>query len=672
MHNFFFESIKKFVNLSEFNYKLIKKKALGDRVIDILFQFPISVINRCDDIEKWNNKDKLSIIVKITEHIIPRYKSSPYKILGLCKNELITINYFNSNSYFLKKLLPVNQTFLISGDAKRTPDGNIQISHPDIIDSPHTLKYHTGTEAVYPLTARLTNRIMRYVVTSLIKKMPSIPEWIPEHLMHKYNLIGFTDALRQIHTPTNINDIISLENPAKKRIAIDELLANQIKLHQMRKLYSACPSFEIKENGSLINKLNLSFKLTEDQQQCLNEIKKDLRSQKQMNRLLQGDVGSGKTIVAFISMLIVIENNMQVALLAPTEILAIQHYNTICSLSDNLGINIDIMLSSNRKIRQQQIEKLRSSETQILIGTHAILEDTIEFANLGLVVIDEQHRFGVMQRLQLIEKCQYPNVLAMSATPIPRTLLLGCYGDLDISTIKTKPADRKPIETTVISISKIDELAHRLQQTDSQIYWVCPVIEESENLIDVTTRYEYLKNIFPPNEIQILHGKMKSSEKDAIINGFKRNEFKILVSTTVIEVGIDIPNANFIVIEHAERFGLAQLHQLRGRVGRGKDASHCILLYHFPISNIGKQRLQLLKSTNDGFFISEEDLKMRGAGDILGKAQSGFDTLRFSDFSSNYELVKIADEIANSIDVNSETTQFLCNLFNRIDKNILA
>jgi ATP-dependent DNA helicase RecG len=389
-----------------------------------------------------------------------------------------------------------------------------------------------------------------------------------------------------------------------------------------------------------------------------------------MNRLIQGDVGAGKTVIAFISMLIVIENGFQAALLAPTEILALQHYETMSKLSENLGVKIDIMLGSNRNARKKQIEALESGSTQLLVGTHAVLEDEIDFHNLGLVVIDEQHRFGVMQRLRLIKKCRYPNVLAMSATPIPRTLLLGCYGDLDVSTIKTKPAGRKPIETTVIGVAKIDELCQRLKNIDSQIYWVCPVIEESENLVDISTRRRYLEEMFSPNEVKILHGKMKPGEKDGIINSFKRNEFTLLVSTTVIEVGIDIPNANVMVIEHAERFGLAQLHQLRGRVGRGKDDSYCVLLYHYPVSDVGRKRLQLLKNTNDGFLISEEDLKMRGAGDILGKEQSGFESLRFSDFSNNYDLIKIADEISEAIDVDSSMT--LCDLFSRVDNLIVA
>lgn len=315
---------------------------------------------------------------------------------------------------------------------------------------------------------------------------------------------------------------------------------------------------------------------------------------------------------------------------------------------------------------------MQDGATQILIGTHAILEENVEFRKLGLIVIDEQHRFGVMQRFSLIKKSKYPNILAMSATPIPRTMVLGCYGDLDVSIIKNKPKGRIPIETAVISMSKIDAMVERLKRMDTQIFWVCPAIEESDSLVDVKTRCDYLEKSFPNGEVRILHGKMKSVEKDSVMESFKRGEFKLLVSTTVIEVGVDIPNANVIVVEHAERFGLAQLHQLRGRVGRGNKQAYCILIYHSPVSEIGQRRLQLMKDTDDGFVLSEEDLKLRGAGDILGKEQSGFNTLRFSDFSSNYSMIKMAEDIAKTMDVNSSEVKVLCDVFNRVSEECIV
>ncbi len=666
---FLFQTLdEKVVKLSEFSLKLIRKK-YGSRIIDILLQPPISAVYRSSDAKNFSG-GKLSVVVEITDHIVPKYKNSAYKIIGLNNDEMITIVYFNYRAPYLRKLFPIGAKVLVSGDAKKNFD-EIQIVHPDIVSTPNMLEHYVGFEPVYPLTAKLTNRTVKYVIESLIKKMPKLDEWIPERFLQKYELISFYDAICHLHHPKSLEEVFRM-TPARKRLAIDELLANQIKLKQIRNQYDDAPAIVLKSNGALLDKLQLPFELTEDQKRCIDDIKNDLASKKQMNRLLQGDVGSGKTVVAFISMLIAIENGTQAAILAPTEILALQHFNTISKLSKSLPINIDLMLGSNRKHRQFQIQRLLSGETNILVCTHAALEDEIEFKNLGIVVIDEQHRFGVMQRIKFIKKCKYPNVLAMSATPIPRTLLLGCYGDLDVSSIKSKPSGRQPVNTTIINVSNVAELTNRLQKIDSQVYWVCPIIEESESLVDVTTRSNYLKNVFSENEVRVLHGKMNPKEKEQIITDFQQNKFKILVSTTVIEVGVDIPNANVIVIEHAERFGLAQLHQLRGRVGRSSEKSYCILLYHYPVTEVGKQRLQLLKNSDDGFYISEEDLKMRGSGDILGKEQSGFDILRFSDFASNYELIEIASKIADEIDVDSENSKLLCEIFDRIDNDVIA
>ncbi len=666
MNDFLFQPFSKFVKLSDFSHKLIKKCCGGDRVIDVLLHFPSSIIRRTDDIQNFSERDRLTVVIKVTDHVIPSYKNSPYRIVGQTPNgEIITVVYFNYNRHFIKKTFPYDAVLTVSGPAQRKTDG-IEITHPDIIASPGMAKYYVGTEAVYPLVSKLTNKTLSYVVKYLLKSLPNIPEWIPAEFIEKYHLMSFAEALKEIHFPKNLNDIES--SAAKKRIAIDELLANQIRLKELRNLLTSHTVPIFHKTNEIISRLKLPFQLTDDQLACLSDIEKDFAAGTPMNRLLQGDVGSGKTVVAFISMLIAIENNTQVAMLAPTEILARQHFDTIRKLSEGLNLNIDIMLSSNRKLRKLQIEKLKNGETDILLGTHAIIEDNIEFKNLGLAVIDEQHRFGVQQRLTLIKKCKYPHVLSMSATPIPRTLLLGCFGDLDVSTIKTKPSGRKPISTSVISVSKVHELISKLVTVDSQIYWVCPVIEESESLVDVNTRCDSLRQAFSENDVQILHGKMKPKEKEDIMARFKAGEFKLLVSTTVIEVGVDIPNANVMVIEHAERFGLAQLHQLRGRIGRGDKPSYCVLLYHFPVSVVGKQRLSLMRETTDGFLLSEEDLKLRGAGDILGKEQSGFDTLRFSDFSDNYELVQIADEIAQKAAPND----ILYKIFKRQNDDVIA
>ncbi len=663
--------LRQIMELNQYTYKLVKKCCGGDRVIDILLHLPSGVIKRISDSGSFNDGDKVTVVMKVTDHQVPSGRG-PYKIEGYSSNgNKISVVYFNYRIPYLKKTYPIGGTLTVSGSAKHDWGGGISITHPDVITDSKYAKYYIGKEAVYPLTGNLSLRAMRYVISCAIKKIPKEIDWIPENLKKKYNLVDFVDAIRGVHYPENESDL-QINNEYRKRIAIDEILASQIRLKQIKKNQQSISSIEIKSTGELLDKLKLPFELTEDQIKCFNEIKEDLASARPMNRLIQGDVGSGKTITAFLGMLIALENKLQAVFLAPTEILAWQHFETIQKLCEGLDIEVDVMLSSNRRARKRQIRDLQDGSTQILVGTHAVLEDNIEFRNLGFIVIDEQHKFGVMQRMKLINKSKYPNILSMSATPIPRTLLLGCYGDIDVSTIKTKPKGRQEIETIVIGKSKLDDLVEKLKGVDSQIFWICPVIEESENLVDVNTRCDYLKEAFSEKEVEVLHGKMKAQEKDEIMTRFKNNKFKLLVSTTVVEVGVDIPNANVIVIEHAERFGLAQLHQLRGRVGRGTEKAYCVLFYHMPVSQVGQQRLKLMKETTDGFLLSEADLKLRGAGDILGKEQSGFDVLRFSDFSDNLLLVEIADEISNQIDLDSPPIVGLCDIFNRVsDKSVV-
>lgn len=657
--------IKRFVTLPSFSLKLIEKCCGGNRVIDALFHLPSSISFRSGDTNNFSGK--LTVVATILDHRSPTNKGSPYRVIAqTAEGELISIIYFHFIAAYIKKALPIGQMFTISGDAQKK-FGEIVFPHPDIIASPTLFKHYVGVEPVYPLTAKLSNKTMRFTIQSLLKIIPNVPEWIPN--ARDYNLISFNEALFKVHNPKSIEDL-SPRNPARFRLALDEQLANQIKLNKLRNSIK-CHSSPVFTSHRKSNEFfEMPFELTEDQLRCLEDIRNDLSSGHPMNRLIQGDVGSGKTVVAFITSLIIVENHAQVAFLAPTEILARQHYETLTNFAKTLGITIDLMTSQNRKYRKKQIDKLQSGEIQIVIGTHAILEENIAFQNLGLVVIDEQHRFGVLQRLSLIEKTKHPNVLTMSATPIPRTMLLGIYGDLDVSTIKNKPLHRKPVTTSVIGMNKLEELAVRLLKVDSQIYWVCPVIEESESLVDVNNRCDYLRNYFGVNSVQVLHGKMKAEKKEQIMNSFRNKEFKILVSTVVIEVGIDIPSANVMIIEHAERFGLAQLHQLRGRVGRGDVAACCVLLYHNPVSAIGKKRLQIMRETSDGFLISEEDLRLRGAGDILGKEQSGFAVLKFSDFATNSSMINMASSIAKNI-TDNEVTTLLCNVFARIGNDMV-
>lgn len=656
-----FRSFRDFISVSDFYKKKLAECCGGSRVIDLLLHFPSSISVRSGDIE--NFKSKLTVVVKIHDHIAPKNRSAPYRIIAYTQQGVeIHIVYFNYNKWHLRKTFPEGAQFTVSGNAKRTLEA-IEIIHPDIVAAPSLYSSYVGIEPVYPLTARLTNKTVCYAIQSLLKILPEMPEWLPS------SYISFGDALYNIHNPRSSDDL-DANSPSRQRIALDELLAQQIKLRQIKSINQEHVSAPMVSTGELLSRVHLPFQLTDGQVSCIEDIKRDLASGRPMNRLIQGDVGSGKTIVAFLAQLIAIENHMQTVMLAPTAILAEQHWATFQKLFSNLSVQMDIMLGANRRGRAQQLMKLASGETQLLIATHAVLEDNVMFKNLGLVVIDEQHRFGVMQRLNLINKCHHPHLLTMSATPIPRTVLLGCYGDLDVSIVGDKPMSRRPITTIVMNATKVEALIEKIQKKDTQVFWVCPVIEESEELVDVYQRFEFLARILGESSVRVLHGRMNAEQKNDIMRQFRDNEFKILIATTVIEVGVDIPNANIIVIEHAERFGLAQLHQLRGRVGRGCEDSYCILLYHEPLSSVARKRLSLLRDTDDGFVLSEEDLKLRGAGDILGKEQSGFHSLRFSDYAYNGLLLQKAVDLSSRV-TDSSVVDFLLKIFNRPEQTTI-
>ena len=441
---------------------------------------------------------------------------------------------------------------------------------------------------------------------------------------------------------------LDLHSPARERLAFDELLANQTALHLIRQHHKGQKGLIL----PFLNKLNISlpFTLTHAQEKCLSEIRQDLSSPNRMIRLIQGDVGSGKTIVALLAALQAIENKTQAALLAPTDILVHQHFDKISMFCKTLDIKVALLTSREKgHIKQQILSELASGKIDLLIGTHAILEENVHFRQLGLGIIDEQHRFGVKQRLALAQKEPQSNILVMSATPIPRTLALTAYGDMDISLLNEKPAGRQEIETRVLPISKISEIIQHLLQTQTQVYWVCPLVEESEksDLMAAQKRYESLVQVFG-TQVGLVHGKMKATEKDEQMRLFVQGKKKILVSTTVIEVGVDVPSAGVMIVEHAERFGLSTLHQLRGRVGRGQDKACCLLLYGH-LSALGKQRLAVLRDSSDGFQIAEADLKLRGAGEVLGLRQSGLSFFHFADLMEHMELLQLANEQAHQI-----------------------
>lgn len=676
IENRLFDYWDKYLSLSDYSKKLISK-CCGIRVIDLLLYFPSSILERTDDLQKvleardnlGDNKVRLpylNVVVDIVDYEIPTIKSRPLKILCDSKFGPIGIVYFNWRLGYIKKLLPIGKKMAISGNVQKF--GNyLQISHPDKIANPESIKYWNKIEAIYPTIANLSSEFIALQIKKVLTLIDEVKEWIPQNILDQFHWKSFVQSIYDIHNPKCYDDLSEFSK-ARERIAFDEMLANQICLNNVRNKIKNTHGLIFPKDIEFLEKVHLPFELTEDQIHVLDEIYNDLSSSQPMNRLIQGDVGSGKTIVAFLAALNVVAGGGQVAFIAPTEVLAIQHFEKIKVFAEKLRINIDLVIAKNRKYRESQIKCLEHGLTKIVIGTHALLEDNIKFLNLGLVIIDEQQRFGVMQRLKLIEKGNHVNALYLSATPIPRTLILSIFGDLDVSVIKNKPKYRQQIETVIISKKRIDEVIERIKSYDKQVYWICPLIEESDTkkMANVINRFKLLKEEL--GSVGLLHGKLKSEEKSKILDDFKNNEFKILVSTTVIEVGIDIPNANIIVIENAENFGLAQLHQLRGRVGRGSEKSFCILLYGFPISKEGIERLNILKNTNDGFALSEADMKMRGYGNILGIEQSGFQSFRFCDITQHQDLLLKARETAQT---DLKNVELLLGIYGKKENSVL-
>ena len=511
---------------------------------------------------------------------------------------------------------------------------------------------------IYPLTFSLTQNTLRKIIENglqEVEKYGKLQETLPEYILEEYKLEKIDDAMKNIHFPKEFEDF----KRARKRLVFEELLSTQLALLQLKNsnlIYKKGIEFDSNVNMSdVIN--TLPFKLTKAQLKVLQEIDRDMESDKSMNRLLQGDVGSGKTVVAMISAYKAVKSGYQVAILAPTAILSTQHINNFKKILDKFNIRCELLISGiSKKKKEEILEKLKTGEIDILIGTHAILEENVEFKNLGLVVTDEQHRFGVKQRTKIAQKGQNPDVLVMSATPIPRTLALILYGDLDISIIDELPPNRKKIETYAVTKrmeERINNFIKKQINEGRQAYIVCPLVEDSEdesmNLKSVLTLYEtYKKEIFPDYKVEYIHGKMKPKEKEDIMERFKNGEINILISTTVIEVGVDVPNASVMVIEDAQRFGLAQLHQLRGRVGRGEYESYCILKYNGNGQNT-KERMKVMCETNDGFIISQKDLELRGSGDFFGTAQHGIPDFKIANLFTDMDILKLSQEAAISI-----------------------
>ncbi len=634
----------------------IFEKLCGFRFLDIILHLPNSLIKRIiiEDLQELYLYKKIIIVGKI-KNTWTNYKKPKISIVTLEINkQSLDIIYFNVNKPWFNKNFIKGHEIIVSGELNKK--GNKwQIVHPDHVYDKNSNFKIPIYETTYPLTSGLTHKKIKKAINESIIELPNFKEWINIELIKNNNWHSFYESLFKLHFPKKLEEINNIKI-YRERIAYDEALARQLALNLIRKFKYKSLQKALNYNNTIKDKLlkKLSFQLTKDQNSVLETIYKDLSSQKRMFRLLQGDVGSGKTIVAFFSMLHVVENGYQSALMVPTEILANQHYNFFKQYEEYLSIKICLLTSKIKKENKNNIiNKIKKGEFNIIIGTHAIIQSKIIFKNLRLAIIDEQHRFGVYQRLEMSKKSPNTDFMLMTATPIPRTLILTDYGDMDISILYSKPKNRPITKTISVSIPRIKEVINavsRVINKKDQIFWVCPLVKDSEklDLAAAETRAKYLEKYFP-NKVALLHGQMPPEEKEKSLSQFANQNKPILVATTVIEVGIDIPNATIIIIEHAERFGLAQLHQLRGRVGRGTKESICILLYDQKIGNIARDRLSVMRETNDGFIISEKDLKLRGAGEILGTKQSGGQMFKVLDISQHEHLIKIANQDAKLI-----------------------
>lgn len=628
----------------------------GNKIVDLIWHLPSSIVDRTYSPQLINARigAVCTVKIKVLEHIEPKTKKQPYKIICTDGTDQLTLSFFRAYPETLKRNLPEGGERIVSGKLESF-NGILQMNHPDYVGPLSDLDKIKGIEAVYPLTGGVTNKMLNKIIKQALAKVPAMPEWMDEHHQKSLNLPSFNNAVIKAHHPQNEGDLLSV-SPARTRLAYDELLANQLALAIVREKVKKQEGREIKGNGLLRKKIleQLPFELTESQTKVLSEINADQASKYRMLRLLQGDVGSGKTIVALLTMLNAVECGTQAAIMAPTEILAKQHLETIQPLCEEIGIRAELLTGRTKgKARTKILQDLEDGQIDILIGTHALFVESVTFKDLACVVVDEQHRFGVHQRLALSNKGNKADILVMTATPIPRTLVLTAYGDMEYSKIDQPPKGRKPVDTRVLPVSKMQDVIAGLKrkvEEGCRAYWVCPLVEESEkvDLAAAVERFETLKKVFG-EDVGLVHGKMKEKEKDAVMERFKNGELKVLVATTVIEVGVNVPEATIMVIEHAERFGLSQLHQLRGRIKRGFQASTCILLYAYPLSETSRQRLNTMRETEDGFLIAEKDLELRGGGEILGTRQSGFCEFKIADMEVHKNLLLTANKDAKLV-----------------------
>lgn len=645
-------------------------------VKDLLYHFPHSIIDRRHS-PALNSVEDGALITQSMEvdyHIPPGKRRGPYKIE--CSNETgrLELVYFNLKGNYLAEKFPAGTKVIVSGKIEKV-NGIAQMPHPDYMVAANDAYNIPAIEPVYPLTYAMTNKYMALTAKRALSLAQNFPEWIDKAIIDKHGWPSWYEAIKKAHHPTSMDDLIP-RSKHMERLAFDELLSQQLSLQlarmAVRKEEKQAAVVDDNLATGLIKKL--PFELTEGQKQAFAEITADQKSSYKMMRLLQGDVGCGKTIVAFLAMLNAVSMNRQAVLMVPTEILAKQHFANLKVLGESVGVKVVQLISNmGAKAKRETLAQISAREVDIVIGTHAVFQEQVQFKELGLAIVDEQHRFGVNQRIALVNKGKNIDLLLMSATPIPRTLSMVQYGDLDVSIIAEKPKNRKAIASSIVSENKMHELYEGIQRViekGENVYWVCPLIEESEtlSLTNVLHRFDELSKIFP-NQVGLVHGKMKVKERDKSMQEFAEGKYKILVATTVIEVGVDVKNATVIVIENAERFGLSQLHQLRGRVGRGDIQSYCVLLHKQGVGQAAYARLKVIRDSDDGFKIAEEDLKIRGSGDVLGTRQSGLPHFRAFNLEVHAYLIAEAHQyikyiLAKDPSLENSAIKLLLELFN--------
>jgi ATP-dependent DNA helicase RecG len=635
--------------------KLVERLA-GPLVVDLLWHLPGAVIDRRHSpvVAQARAGEVATLTVTIDEHHVAHSPRQPYRVWCSDETGKLCLTYFNGREDYLMKLLPPGEVRVISGKIELY-QGEVQMTHPDHVVPLEERESILRVEPVYGLTGGLTQKPLQKSIAAAVALAPELPEWQDAAYLKQQKWAGWKASLTHAHAPAEASDL-DLLHPARARLAFDELLASQLAIALVRHHNRTLAGRATVGDGQL-QKLALAalpFELTSSQTLANAEIAADMAKPERMVRLLQGDVGSGKTLVAFLAMLTAVEAGAQAAMMAPTELLARQHYATIAPLADAAGVTVALLTGRDgQKQKKATLRGLAEGHVDIVVGTHALVQDDVEFADLALAVVDEQHRFGVHQRMALSSKAAAVDLLVMTATPIPRTLMLAAYGDLDVSKLTEKPKGRQPIDTRTLPLERIGEVAQavgRMISTGARVYWVCPLIEESED-IDLANTEERFRTLDAryPGKVGLLHGRLKGPEREATMAAFASGILSILVATTIIEVGVDVPAATVMIVEHAERFGLAQLHQLRGRVGRGADKSTCLLLYASPLGETAKARLAIMRETEDGFRIAEEDLKLRGGGELLGTRQSGLPDMRLADLAAHAELLEAARDDARLI-----------------------